>query len=347
MEQLGADTMLVCSSRRPDAVDDDDLAAEQLHVLADRAAERGLRIAYEALAWGRFVDTYDARLADRRGAPTIPRSACAWTASTCSPAATTRPGSGRSPARSCSSCSSPTRRAGHGRRCSGAGITGCFPGQGSFDLAGVRRPRAGHRLRAGRCRSRCSTTCSGRPTRGRTRSTRCARCSRCRRRSGSARSVNRDLPPAPALRRPRVHRAGRRRRLRPGRPHARRARLRSTPVSTAPSRCSCGSRATARVLLNCTPRATAGRGAAAIARIGGGERRPARLGSARRGAARPGPAPQPRPGRGGADSVAAPDGTPSSSAAPAPTTAGWPTSPRPTTPRRRPRASSPGPTTSR
>src|SRR6185295_11573249 len=41
-----------------DAVDDDDLAAEQLSELADRAAERGLRIAYEALAWGRFVNTY-------------------------------------------------------------------------------------------------------------------------------------------------------------------------------------------------------------------------------------------------------------------------------------------------
>lgn len=59
MEQLGADTMLVCSSVSPDAVDDDDLAAEQLHTLAVHAARRGVRIAYEALAWGRFVNTYD------------------------------------------------------------------------------------------------------------------------------------------------------------------------------------------------------------------------------------------------------------------------------------------------
>jgi 4-hydroxyphenylpyruvate dioxygenase len=59
MEQLGVDTMLVCSTVSPDAVDDDDLAAEHLHLLASRAAERGLRIAYEALAWGRFVNTYD------------------------------------------------------------------------------------------------------------------------------------------------------------------------------------------------------------------------------------------------------------------------------------------------
>ena len=59
MEQLGVDTMLVCSSVSPDAVDDDELAAEQLHLLASRAAERGMRIAYEALAWGRFVNTYE------------------------------------------------------------------------------------------------------------------------------------------------------------------------------------------------------------------------------------------------------------------------------------------------
>ncbi|GAB3886324.1 sugar phosphate isomerase/epimerase and 4-hydroxyphenylpyruvate domain-containing protein [Kibdelosporangium lantanae] len=59
MAQLGVDTMLVCSSVSPDAVGDDDLAAEQLSILASRAADRGIRIAYEALAWGRFVNTYD------------------------------------------------------------------------------------------------------------------------------------------------------------------------------------------------------------------------------------------------------------------------------------------------
>jgi 4-hydroxyphenylpyruvate dioxygenase len=59
MEQLGTDTILVCSSVSPDAVDDDGLAAQQLRTLAERAGERGLRVAYEALAWGRFVNTYD------------------------------------------------------------------------------------------------------------------------------------------------------------------------------------------------------------------------------------------------------------------------------------------------
>ena len=59
MAQLGADTLLVCSNVAPDGVDDDALAAEQLHALADRADERGLRVAYEALAWGRGVSEYD------------------------------------------------------------------------------------------------------------------------------------------------------------------------------------------------------------------------------------------------------------------------------------------------
>jgi 4-hydroxyphenylpyruvate dioxygenase len=59
MEQLGADTVLVCSNVSPHAIDDDDLAAAQLRTLAERAADRGIRIAYEALAWGRHVREYD------------------------------------------------------------------------------------------------------------------------------------------------------------------------------------------------------------------------------------------------------------------------------------------------
>ncbi|WP_233518010.1 bifunctional sugar phosphate isomerase/epimerase/4-hydroxyphenylpyruvate dioxygenase family protein [Streptomyces corynorhini] len=59
MERLGADLLLVCSSVSPDAVDDDALAAEHLHRLASLASEHGIRLAYEALAWGRHVHTYD------------------------------------------------------------------------------------------------------------------------------------------------------------------------------------------------------------------------------------------------------------------------------------------------
>jgi 4-hydroxyphenylpyruvate dioxygenase len=58
MAELGAPMMLVCSNVSSAAVDDDARAAAQLHMLADRAAARGLRIAYEALAWGTHVRTY-------------------------------------------------------------------------------------------------------------------------------------------------------------------------------------------------------------------------------------------------------------------------------------------------
>jgi 4-hydroxyphenylpyruvate dioxygenase len=55
MQALGTDLILVCSSVQPDAPSDVDLLAEQFHMLAERAARRGMRIAYEALAWGSKV----------------------------------------------------------------------------------------------------------------------------------------------------------------------------------------------------------------------------------------------------------------------------------------------------
>ncbi|UPZ27946.1 sugar phosphate isomerase/epimerase and 4-hydroxyphenylpyruvate domain-containing protein [Streptomyces sp. LRE541] len=59
MERLGVDTVLVCSSVSPLAVDDDALAAFHLRRLAELADGFGIRVAYEALAWGRHVSTYD------------------------------------------------------------------------------------------------------------------------------------------------------------------------------------------------------------------------------------------------------------------------------------------------
>ncbi|MGW0705340.1 bifunctional sugar phosphate isomerase/epimerase/4-hydroxyphenylpyruvate dioxygenase family protein [Streptomyces sp. NPDC002643] len=58
MRRLGADTVLVCSSVHPLAEDDDALAAYHLRQLADLAQDFGIRVAYEALAWGRHVSTY-------------------------------------------------------------------------------------------------------------------------------------------------------------------------------------------------------------------------------------------------------------------------------------------------
>ncbi|MET7477143.1 TIM barrel protein [Streptomyces sp. NPDC005648] len=59
MRRLGAGTVLVCSSVSPLAIDDDALAARQLGRLADLAEDFGIRVAYEALAWGRHISTYD------------------------------------------------------------------------------------------------------------------------------------------------------------------------------------------------------------------------------------------------------------------------------------------------
>jgi 4-hydroxyphenylpyruvate dioxygenase len=58
MQQLGTDLVLVCASCRPDAIDDDHLSAEQLRVAADMADQRGMRIAFEALAWSPNVWDY-------------------------------------------------------------------------------------------------------------------------------------------------------------------------------------------------------------------------------------------------------------------------------------------------
>jgi 4-hydroxyphenylpyruvate dioxygenase len=58
MAELGATTLLVCSNVSGLALDDDALAAAQLRQLAELAHDRGVRVAYEALAWGRHVDDY-------------------------------------------------------------------------------------------------------------------------------------------------------------------------------------------------------------------------------------------------------------------------------------------------
>ena len=69
MNRLGIETMLLCSNVATARSGDEQLAAAQLRELGDLAEQFGVRIAYEALAWGRFVDSYEAaarvvRLAD-------------------------------------------------------------------------------------------------------------------------------------------------------------------------------------------------------------------------------------------------------------------------------------------
>lgn len=58
MQELGTDLILVCSSCHPQSLGGIDRAAEDFHDLGERAAKRGLRVGFEALAWGRHVNDH-------------------------------------------------------------------------------------------------------------------------------------------------------------------------------------------------------------------------------------------------------------------------------------------------
>lgn len=59
MNRLGVDTMLVCSNVATATIGDDELMAHQLRTLGGVAAEHGVRVAYEALAWGKYVNDFE------------------------------------------------------------------------------------------------------------------------------------------------------------------------------------------------------------------------------------------------------------------------------------------------
>ena len=58
MEELGTDLLMVCSNVSPHSQGGLDRAAKDLAELGDRAAKRGLRIAFEALSWGKHISDY-------------------------------------------------------------------------------------------------------------------------------------------------------------------------------------------------------------------------------------------------------------------------------------------------
>lgn len=58
MQELGTDLVLVCSTVHPQALGGIDRAAVDFHELGERAAKRGLRVGYEALAWGTHVNDH-------------------------------------------------------------------------------------------------------------------------------------------------------------------------------------------------------------------------------------------------------------------------------------------------
>ena len=67
MAELGCDLLLVCSNVSPESLGGIDRAAADLRQLGELAAKRGLRVGFEALAWGRHINDYrDAWEAVRR-----------------------------------------------------------------------------------------------------------------------------------------------------------------------------------------------------------------------------------------------------------------------------------------
>lgn len=58
MQELGTDLVLVCSSCHPAALGGIDRAAADFYELGERAAKRGLRVGFEALAWGKHVNDH-------------------------------------------------------------------------------------------------------------------------------------------------------------------------------------------------------------------------------------------------------------------------------------------------
>jgi 4-hydroxyphenylpyruvate dioxygenase len=58
MGELGCDLMMICSNVAPDSQGGIDRAAADFHDLGERAKARGLRVGFEALAWGRHISDY-------------------------------------------------------------------------------------------------------------------------------------------------------------------------------------------------------------------------------------------------------------------------------------------------
>ncbi len=57
-QRLGIGVVLVCSNVGTATVDSDDVSADQLRRLGDVARRYDIKVAFEALAWGRYVDDY-------------------------------------------------------------------------------------------------------------------------------------------------------------------------------------------------------------------------------------------------------------------------------------------------
>lgn len=59
MNRLGIETILMCSNVASATIDDDEIVAGHLRQAGDLAERYGVKIAYEALAWGKFVNDFE------------------------------------------------------------------------------------------------------------------------------------------------------------------------------------------------------------------------------------------------------------------------------------------------
>ncbi len=165
MQALGTNLVLVCSNIHPATIDDDARAAADLAEMAERARRRGLRVGYEALAWGRHVNRWRhawniVQAADDAALGLIVDSFHTLAVEDDVSGIAAR---SRRP---------PVLRA--ARRCTEV-VDGCavlepafpqLPWPGPTAGGGLPACRIGHRLSGTRCRWRCSTTNFARHLRG-------------------------------------------------------------------------------------------------------------------------------------------------------------------------------------
>jgi 4-hydroxyphenylpyruvate dioxygenase len=58
MGELGCDLLMICSNVAPDSLGGIDRAAADFHELGERAKKRGIKVGFEALAWGKHISDY-------------------------------------------------------------------------------------------------------------------------------------------------------------------------------------------------------------------------------------------------------------------------------------------------
>ena len=174
MSRLGMDTMLLCSNVGTATIDDDELRAAQLSRLADLAGDHGVKVAYEALAWGKYVNDYEHahRLVEMVDHPNL--GTCLDSFHILSRDWDTAPIEAFDPEKiffvqvaDAPKLSMDVLSWSRHYR--------VFPGRGPVRARQVHGPRGPRRLHRDRCRWKCSTTSSASPTSSAPPSTPCGR----------------------------------------------------------------------------------------------------------------------------------------------------------------------------